>query len=358
MQEVEAELYKLPWQEAADERDGLEKAVDQANLQQSIPEEMMRDGATGKKYSALLSNRGVQNNAEYAFIVKNVANDEKTKVGDQALSTAQYRNQMEFAAWLETLAAATSNVAQLKSKLSIAQRRERYFRKDEGFKIQRAAISRQLAWLQISEHCREGSELNYDDKLKKLKVPFDANLRCLVERVIALAQGLKENYRIYLPLKTPTNGSILDDVSVWLIKVQDELSKFKRAQRLTIVSKWKGTIVASGLDVFNIYFDVEKTDLPSENSLLRGVGFEYDGKNQRPNTLKVLPPQNAWLGAGAGPLLFGRVCPIAPNLELKPQHSDAFWNGSPTGTWKVEGTFDHAAGPIENVVMHMWVVSV
>jgi hypothetical protein len=364
LQEVDAGLYKLPWQEAAAERAGLETAVAQSNSQQSIPEEMMRDGAAGNRYSAVLSNSGIDSYVKStAFIVKNVAYLAHDPVGIEAASTARYRSGIELATWLETLAAAKSNVAQLTAKLSIALCKEQYFRKDEGFRTQRAAISRQLAWLQIAEHCRQGSELNYNEKMEKLKTLFNANLRCLIERVRVLGQGLKDNYSIDLPLDTPATGSIVDNVSVWLVAVQDQLSKFKRTQRLTISSKWNGgdiTISPNGngrMHLFTTEVNVEKTDMPSDKALLRGVGFEYVGNNGRPITLKVLPPSDALSGSGPSALFFGRVCAIAPNRELPPQHADAFWNGSPTGTWKIEGTFDQAAGSIDSIVMHMWVVS-
>ena len=363
LKEVEAGLYSLPWQEAADERAALEIAVPQAKVQQGVPEEMMRAGATGQKYSAVLSDARMQAYVkDTAFVARFTANDKKDEVEQRTLSTATDRSRVEFATWLESLASATANVAQLSAKLSSVQRKELYLRKDEGFRTQRAAISRQLAWLQISEHCRQDSALNYDQRLQKQKALFDVNLQCLIQRVVVLAQGLKENYSIDIPLDPPRTGNILDDVSVWLVKAQNELSKYKRAQRVVICSKWNDNALnvtprgkGSGqLDTFKIDLVVDKTNLPGGKALLRGVAFEYVGEQKRPISLRVLPPQNAWLGNQSDPLFFGRVCPIAPDLDLKPQYPDVFWNGSALGTWKVEGAFDQTAGAIHNLVMHIW----
>ena len=133
-QEIDAGLYQLPWQEAADEKTGFEAAIAQAEIRQGVPAEMMQDGAGPNRYSALLSDAAITNNVNAnAFIVRNVANSNKDQVAVQAVSTSQYRSGIELATWLETLAAAKSNLAQLNSQLSIAARKERYFVKMKAF---------------------------------------------------------------------------------------------------------------------------------------------------------------------------------------------------------------------------------
>jgi len=363
-QEIDAGLYKLPWQEAADEKTGFDTAVAQAQIQQSVPAEMMQAGAGANRYSALLSDAGITNNVNSnAYIVKNVANSNKDQVGVEAVSTSQYRSGIELATWLETLAAAKSNVAQLNAQLSVAARKEQYFRKDEGFRTARDEISRQIAWLQIQEHCRAGSILNYDERIARLKNLFDKNLQCVVERVQPLIQGLNDYYKINIPFDNPPIGSILDGVAIWLVQVQNELAKYMRAKRLTTFSKWSGPVSTSGeknsdgFDSFSANFDLATGDGPSANVLLRGIAFEYVGQNVRPVTLKVVPPANAWSGTLSDSLIFGRVYPINPNPELKPQHSNILWNGSVIGTWKVNGAFEFAAGSIDKIVMHFWVLS-
>jgi hypothetical protein len=363
-QEVQAGLYRLPWQEAYDERVGLDTALAEATIQQKTTEEMMNSSASGKRYSAVLSEARIKENVyTNAFITRQVANDKKDQVEVQARVTGDYRSGIELATWEESLSGTKANVAQLKARLAVASRKEEYFRKDEGFKSQRAAISRQLAWLQISEHCRRGSELNFDEKLQKLGVLFDANIRFLIERVKVITIGLKQCYDIDLELQTPETGSILDDTTLWLARVRDELSKYKGAQRLSITSKWSANGVASkpniehGLSAFSAEFVMDKADFPSDRSLLRGAALEYEGAHQRPITLKVYPPVDAAPALHGAPLQFGRTGPVATNRDLLPQHGDMLWNGPPIGTWKLEGRFDATAGAINNIVLHLWVVS-
>lgn len=359
LQEIDAGLYKLPWQEAADEAAGLEAAVAQANVQQGIPQEMTGDIPGTQQYAAILSAQGMTDQIKgNAFITKNVANTMKDDVSKTALSTAAYRTHMELATWLNTLAGARSSAAQLNSRLLIAKRKEDYLRKDEGFKLQRAYISEQLAWLQIAEHCRSGSVLNYDERLKATKALFDENLRSLVERTLVIGQGLKGVYGINLPIGDLPTGGILDQISPWIVKATDALSKWKRTQRLTTV-QIVGTklLAASDGKTFETTFTVEDSALPSENSLLRGANFEFTGDNRLPISAAVTPPAGVTLGGSVAPLRFGRVCSVAPSLELKPLHSDLLWNGSPKGLWKLTGTLPSKLSSTDEMIMYLWVVS-
>src|SRR5262249_34015297 len=153
------------------------------------------------------------------------------------------------------------------------------------------------AWLQIQEHCRDGSVLNYAQRLPRQKDLFEVNLRCLVERVITLNSGLNENYEINIPLDPPSKGNILDALAVWLSKAQNELSKYKRSQRIAIYSIWSDSslsvtprAVGTEWDTFDVDLVVGQNVVPGTKTLLRGVAFEYFGNQQRPILLKVSPP--------------------------------------------------------------------
>jgi hypothetical protein len=360
LHEVDEGLYKLPWQEAADEAEGLEVALAQAKVQQSIPDAMTGDVGSGQKYASLLSDQEMSNQIKQnAFITRNIANTLKDPVEQTALLTAAYRTYMEYATWQETLANAKSTVAQLNAKLKIAKRKEEYLRKDEGFKLQRAFISRQLAWLQISEHCRSGSELNYDERLRATKSLFDQNLRPLIERAVVVNDGLKQIYGIELPLGGIATGGILDQVSAWLVKASDAMAMWKRTQRLTIVqigSTDKVTIAPDGR-AFETTFTVNDLNLPSSDALLRGMNLEFIGDSRVPISVSVIPPAGVVLGGNTAPLRLGRVCPVAPSLELRPQHADLLWNGSPKGDWKVTGGLTSNRGSVDQIIMYLWVVS-
>ena len=219
MQEVEAGLYQLPWQDAVDERKGLEEALVHAEKQRTIPQEMLKESRGECRYSALLSDAAVgENVAKNAFITKNVANTLKDQVGQAATETMRYRSGIELATWHETLANAEAAIAQLTAKLAIACRKEAFFTKDEKFRRYRAQISRQLAWLQIAEHCRTGSELNYDERLKSVKA-LDVNLQALAERLSVIETGIRTLYGLDLPFGKTEKGQLLDQGGVWLAHV-------------------------------------------------------------------------------------------------------------------------------------------
>ncbi len=355
LEEIDAGLYSLPWKEAADEAVGLELATAQAKAQQSIPEEMTGPG-NAQKYSSLLSDPGMSSQIDAnSFITKNVANRNNDQVGQRALSTSAYRTYMELAQWQNTLAGAKSAVSQLTAKLSITKRREEYLRKDEQFRLERAFISRQLAWLQIAEHCRHASELNYDERLKATRSLFNENFGPLIERTVVLKEGLNAIYGIDIPIGSLTKGNGLDQIAVWLITASEALSKWKRTKRLTLVqisASRRLTIAADGKS-FEAEFTVDEAMLPSADALLRGVNFEFVGDARDPLSLSASPPAGVLLGGNPGPLQFGRICSVAPGLELRPQHSDLLWNGSPKGVWKVTSS----VAKIDAIIMYVWVIS-
>ena len=357
LQEVDAGLYKLPWQDASNEREGLAVSLSEAQTQLDRLEEMMRSGASGHRYSAVLTDpsldQNIQNNA---VITRHVANTSKDAVETMAVSTEGVRTALDLASWLDRLGGAKASVAQLTARLESTTRSEKFLRSDEGFRTQRAEISRQLAWLQIAEHCRADSELNYDRRMSRIKASFDENLVALVERIKPIEIGLRNVYGIDVPLEVPPVGKIVETVAVWLVVAQNELSKFKRGQRLslcTIIATGAPRDDGTGLDCS---FDVSQSDIP-HNALLRGIALEYFGENRGPITLEVSPPADAWSGNTAtGALVVGRVGQYSPSLDLKAQHQDALWNGSCTGTWSVRVTTRGESQSLQ-LAMHLWVLS-
>jgi hypothetical protein len=368
-EEVEAGLYELPLQDAAAERAALESGVTEATLQLNIVDDMLgKTDAAKPKYSGVLSDRVSTYITNSKLIARNTANDDKQKVDDASGLTTTYRTDIEYATWLQTQSIARGSVDQQKAKFTAATKKEEYLSKDVGFRSHRASISRQLAWLQIGEHCRENSALNYEERLNNQRLLFNDNLRHLVERIVSLKKGLMDCYDIDIPLPDPSKGQILDKVAVWLVYVQDELSKYKRGQRVVIYSKTTDkplnvipSAVANAPEKFEVELFIDKIDLPSAHSLLRGVAFEFFGTQSRPISLSVQPPNNAITSyqknVGASRVGFGRVCPFTAGLELKPQHADLFWNGSGEGVWNLQGTFEKA-GSIDSIILHMWMVTV
>ena len=305
LHEIDEGFYKLPWQEAADDVEGLELALAQANVQQSIPDAMTGAVGSDQKYASILTDQEMLNQIQTnAFIARNIANTLKDQVEQRSLSTAGYRTHMEYATWQETLAGAKATVAQLSAKLKIAKRKEDYLRKDESFKLQRAFISRQLAWLQVAEHARAGSALNYDERLRATKSLYDQNLRPLIERVVVLNDGLKQVYGIELPLDGLGTGGVLDLVAPWLAKASDAIAKWKRTQRLTLVQIVGDAKIASTPDGtnFETIFTVSESNLPSSIVLLRGINLEYIGDSRVPISVDVAPPAGVVLGGDTATL--------------------------------------------------------
>uniref|UniRef100_UPI001955280F hypothetical protein n=1 Tax=Methylobacterium sp. B34 TaxID=95563 RepID=UPI001955280F len=262
---------------------------------------------------------------------------------------------LETATWQETLAGAEVTIAQLSAKISIAKRKEDYLKKDEEFRLHRAEISRHLAWIQIAEHCRTGSELNYDERLKSVKALFDANLKPLAERLLILEQGLRSLYGIDLPIGKPANGRLLDEAVVWLARASEEIAKWQRTQRLSLIAiPSQGTIKLTESGSFEATFAVDDQSMPAQDGLLRGVNLEFQGTGGGPIQAWLKPP--AIVGAEGG-LMFGRVCAVAPGLDLRPQQSEQVWNKDPRGEWKATGTAQPAFGIPSRLLLYLWVSS-
>ncbi|PAQ04889.1 hypothetical protein [Mesorhizobium temperatum] len=356
--EIDAGLYKLPWQEAADEGAGLDAAIQQTEIQTSIPGDMLSAPKGAKKYGGILTDPIVNQNVEAnTFITKNTANSSKEQVGTSALFSWNYRSSIELATWLQAQALAHSTLSQLTAKSTTVRRREEFLRKDEGFKLQRASISRNLAWRQIAEHCRPGSPLNYDERLRAIKAQYEVVLDLLVERARVLSTGAKESYGIDLPLPDLPAGSVLDNLSVWLVKLGDALAKVKRTQSLAVlqvlveVPKPPGPAGGS----LDVAVTVDASTLHGQGLLLRGINFEYQGSSGTPLSLAVIPPAAARVLGGSDPLRFGRVCLVAPGLDIRPQFSDQLWNGTPFGEWKINGKVPSVG--IDSLIMYLWAIT-
>ncbi|RWI99974.1 hypothetical protein [Mesorhizobium sp.] len=369
--EVAAGLYELPWQESADDVIALRKSIAEAEMQEQVVEDMLDGSATGSRFAGILTDPRVQAYITAAAqLAKDSASFNRELIQAGATQTTTYRAGFDAATWSAALASMKSNLAQLRGRLSMVLRKETYLKKDAVFRTHRAAISRQIAYLQADELSRKNSIINYAERLEQQAELFRTYLRHLIERASALQTGLVEAYKLAVPLRVPVAGHILDDLAVWLTAVQNELAKYKRRQRSVIRSVWSSGLTPSGkggpmssLDKFETKIMVDDGTVPNLDARLRGVAFEYLGDQRLPISLEVTPPSGAYLANtridGAPDVLqFGRTCVLAPELDLKPQHTDALWNGSPFGEWQVSGLYDQTRGPIEKIAMHLWLVEI
>jgi hypothetical protein len=84
-------------------------------------------------------------------------------------------------------------------------------------------------------------------------------------------------------------GGILDQISTWLIKASDELAKWKRTRRLTIVQIGGAdrVTIASDGKAFETTFTVNDLNLPSSDALLRGMNLEFIGDSRVPISVRA-----------------------------------------------------------------------
>lgn len=342
--EVSAGLYQLPLQQAVGELESLRQGIATADLQLSAIDAMYSDGN-------ILSDSEDGKFVEATNgITRATANDDKNKIAAWSEVVTKRRTGLDKATWAQSKMAAAGSRAQQNARLSAADQKAQYFGKDVGFRTQRALISKQLAWLQVQEHARANSALNYEERLSNLRALFEVNLRYLIQRVWSLGRGLKSYYGIETSELVAKKGGILDEVALWIPAVQDAFCKYKRAQRVAIWSRT--TQVTIGKNGFESAFSVEDAALPAGRPLLRGVAFEFAGTYGGPITLRVTAPSGATPFSNPE-VLFGRVGPFAPGLELKPQQSDLFWNGLASGTWKIEWSVE-GGGTIDRIIIHLW----
>jgi len=367
LEEVAAGLYTLPWQEAKNEQAALTEAVKQSGDQKAALEEMFASPNTANRYSSLLSDTGINNYiASSAQLAKDSTGQLKPQVSSGTNVTTTYRINLDYATWVQALATINVSAPQLKGRLETADAKEAYLRKDIVFRSHRAAISRQLVYLQLQEQCRPNSIINYSERLERQRDLFGANLIALIQRAKMISEALKKYYNIDVALDPPPTGQILDRISVWLVGVQDELARFKRGNRLFLRSVWNnGTLsqlARTSTDVadkFQATVVVDNSVLSEKGVLLRGVALEFIGQNNRPVSLEVRAPSGAYVARGDNDALsFGRVCQYSPSADPKPQYPDVLWNGAPFGEWTIVGSFDAAVGSVDALVMHLWLVAI
>jgi hypothetical protein len=371
LQEVASGLYELPYNEATDELTAGQAGLAEANAQKKILDDLYSSTATGPKYATLLTDPQVKTYTDEAGQVASwSATQNQGSIQTGTSSLAQYKTKIEDASWQYSLRATNLKVSELTGKTATASRRQAYLHKDIGFRASRAGVSRQLAYVQLGENIRPNSILNYNERLGAVKATFDISLRKLIVRVLALKRAANALYGLDTTLATPPRGKIVDELSKWLLNLQDEVSKFRRRQRISIFTIWMSRwFLRRNMNLVDALkrreglradLNIEPDDLQSQVGLLRGVAFEYFGTGKRPLRLTVVPPSGATASLNATnpvgvPLIFGRVYPSAPALDIRPQFSDLLWNGNPFGTWRVSTDGSLADHGIQDIAMHLWV---
>jgi hypothetical protein len=377
LEEVAAGLYRIPYDEADSNFKGADEALKAAQSQNQVVEDLYHTPATAVGYGGHLHPVGIAG----AGITTSI--DAQTRLaqypyqgdggrqaaaGTDAQKLAWYRSMLEQASWQFNVKNTAMSISELNWRRNIAGIKRDYALKDIGFRSRRASVARQLAYIQCSEHHRENSIVNYSERLDKIRTLFNLSARELVSRVHAIRRAASQLYDLDTPLDVPEQGKMLDPLAVWLLKVQDQVGKFRRKQKTSIFTIWTSDIRAD-LDAalsrkpFQITIPVQAGYPQIARGLLRGVALEYLGQGDRPVRFNVTPPLASTGNVGATgqsltPLVFGRVCSFAPDSDIKPQHSDAVWNGNPNGQWQIESSDDLARIKIMDIALHLWLAYV
>lgn len=172
-QEVAAGLYNLPFDEASDDVLSLQGAMSEAVLQKSVIDAMYNAAASPPpKYAGALSNSQVKSYTDLSGQVADWgATQNNPSIHQGTSQLADYRSKIEDASWQYSLRANTTNTAQLTGRLNTATRKQNYLKQDIGFRSARAAVSRHLAYVQLSENIRPNAPLNYAERLAAWQGP-------------------------------------------------------------------------------------------------------------------------------------------------------------------------------------------
>src|SRR6478672_2886964 len=116
------------------------------------------------------------------------------KLRDNAKLDADYRARNEQATWAFNKQSAEAVFSEQAARLYVANLKQKYAFQDVTFRARRAAVSRQLAYIQAQEHSKKDSILNYGNRLFHIRKLFNLSAKPLVIRVLALSKGAKELY--------------------------------------------------------------------------------------------------------------------------------------------------------------------
>ena len=374
--EVAAGLYELPYREAADEEAAAKTGLNEANRQRKVVTDILAGTADQpvSTYSAKLGQVSIKENAENAnkgarWTTNFGGNPEAANIGNVTQYQAEYHSAIERASWECSDAAISGTIAELNGKLATAERKAVYLKKDISFRLARAAVSRHLAYSQLNENGRTNSVLNYHDRLENIRQAFELSARKLCARVSALQQGARDLYGLDVAFTNPPRGALIDETTKWLTDINDRINNYRRLERTSIFAiSLRKFMALNGLDFeaakasaagFRVSMTIRPADTSSVAGLVRGSAFEYVGKGAQPIQLTVTPPSGATSNL-KGPnvsttLHFGRVMPVSPGLDIRPQHVEATWNGDPYGSWNIEGGRQFAEIGVEDCIFYLWI---
>lgn len=352
-QEIISGIYELSWKELNSEKEGL--------LQSKLKYQDL-------KYS--LDNLKIQYYSENAILKS--ANDSKISLqssvkdgpGDFASAvqatydSALRRERIDESSLSAQILSVIAEIEALEGRISTVTEKLNFARKDVGFKSQRTRVADDIAVRQLLELSVEGGPMNVKDRLDAIRDNWKATLNYAIPYARAVRFGLRYlNYDSQVGWPELRNGKITDNLHSWSEEIKRKISVYKQREYITRFSQW--------VNRENIFpestFDIGIEDVGGNDKSLRGVSLEYVGNFDRPIQVELIPPLSSysWIGEKISPtpskvFQIGRVCKPQFASDSYRVLSEAFWNGSPVGTWRVILRSSYSVTDVKSICIHLW----
>lgn len=349
--EVRARVYELPYDEAIAELRGAESSLEELNKQQKIYADLIASRGKNPPYQGLLSEKVIVSTADAEGTAAQIQEDNVAKA-DKLIAAhkemANRRLRMETASWDFGVRSVAAISQDTRGRIGRLTRRVAFTEKDIKFRASRAEVSRNVAWLQLWEHSRNGSPLNYKERLDGIRQKFNQSAQLLILHTRALQDAPRDLYGIELEFSEPPRGGLVDGLWKWLTQMQEQIGIFHQRQRVANC-RIEVPIIDSKSGAYNVTLE----DTSGAMGVMRGVALEYFGSITTPISVSILPPVGGVPDQPAE-ILAGRVLPYGPGLELRPQYIEQTWNGRPYGDWRVALLGDLQPDSIRSVAIYIW----
>lgn len=364
LEEISAGLFKLPWQEAENQKNAAEEALRIANEQEVDLLSLFGEKEAQSHYFGQLSKDSVQELAVRTADAATLDAKQKPDIRTAVEWTSNHRSSIEVAGWDQRKKGFQKEIARLGEEISSLERKLVYLKKDEEFRALRAQVSRDIAYLQLNEHTESGAVLNYRERLDAIKPVFEQSYQSVCQRVIKISEGFNSLHGIELRIDRVAQGSRSEYIATWIAKAQEALLAVKRKQKVhtyTILARTsEETTANNGQKRFVSTFDFDEHSQKFKKAFLRGLNIEALNKLTHPINVSIEPPEDLVNHEGQNlrkGLILGQVSETSPNSTQRPQHTDTLWNLPLSGKWRVTANVEMEFPKVDGFLMHLWLAS-
>jgi hypothetical protein len=353
--EIEAGIYELPWYELNEEHKGLLQSLERHKPTIN----------NGNELSNLFAKEAVDNAVTNAGdAAGNSFDPEKfpaPRINSNVAATRYLANRRENIDRLSSylhIPAVQSDVDTMTARHNAVHEKLIYARKDVEFKSLRTRVADDLAQRQLLELSVDGGPMNVKERLDNIRSNWEKTIQYAIAYARAVRFGLlKLEYDPDIDWPILRNGVITDNLQAWVDLVRRRMALKKQREYVTRFSKWFDRSTNSS----EIQFEVRPEDVGRIDHCLRGLSLEFTGGLERPIQVEVFPPEGAysWIGqniasSAARSFQIGRVCkPTFANDSYRVL-SEAFWNGSPVGKWRVVLRSKYSTADVSALCLHIW----